>query len=882
MELKRAAHIVRLRLRSIFHRAQSERDLDEEIRYHIDRLTDQYIAQGMESLDARQAAIRTFQGVQQRKEECLDAWGVRFLESLVLDLRHGLRNLGKNPGFALVAVLTIALGIGANTTIFTLLDPILFRALAYSHPSQLVRVHRTSPQSDSWPHSVPNFLDYRTQNNVFSGMAAFTWTSFNMADPGEASERVQGLAVTFDFFPLLDVQPVLGRVFTEDEDRPGAETVVVISNRFWKMRFGGDRKIVGRSVRFNGRGAKIIGVMPDSFENPLFFGRVDVWAPLAFTDNARQNRATNFLSVVARLKNGVVLAQAESELASLADRLHKEHGESDRREGIHLVEFKTSITTDTLHQVSWFTFCMTVFVLLIACANLANLQLARTTRRTREFALRAALGGGQRRLIKQSLTESLVISLLGCAVALPASIVTTQIVAQRVFSEVPGARLAIDYRFFAFAFLCSLIAGVVFGAVPAWLASRSDLNELMKAGPRNASASRSQHRLRNGLIVAEVAFALMLLAGAAVFIRGLRDVMVINPGWHVDGVLIGRIGLDSPNYARPPQQVQFFNRLQQQLAALPGVKNAAISSSPPTWIFHSSSDFRLESPGAPTILANHEIVSPQYFETLEIPLKEGRTFTSNDRFGQTEVAIINEAMARKYWPNESAVGKRFLYEGDPQKRWREIVGVVGNVRFPSTLRNPDADVTVYRPIMQAPVRGVHVELRTAGAPEALIPAVRRVAAELDKDQPIFELRTARDFIQNNVAGLDLAGTLLSAFSVLGLVLAAVGIFGVISYSVTQRTSEIGIRMALGAERRQVRALVLRQGLIVTLGGALIGFAGAGATTRILATAIPGLPVGGSVTLLGATALLLFVASLACYLPAHRASKVDPMVALRHE
>jgi len=873
---------VPLRLRALFLRNRVEHELDDELQFHLDRKIEELTKQGLMPDEARYAALRDMRGLDQRKEECRDTRRLHFVDDLARDVRHGFRNLRKNPAFAIVAVVTLALGIGANTTIFTLLDPILFRPLPYQDPGQLVRVYRTSPQSNSWPHSVPNFVDYRRQSEVFSQLAAFDWTSFNLAGPGEASERVQGLAVTFDYFAALGVQPTLGRVFSQDEDKAGADAVIVLSNRFWRGRFAADAGIIGRTIRFNGREAKVIGVMPDQFENPVFFGRIDVWAPIAFTDAQRQDRGTNYLNIVGRLKPGVTMAQAESHVTALASRLRRENGEDDRQEGIRLDGLKSSMQVSAIRQVSWFTFAMTGFVLLIACANLANLQLARTTRRAREFALRSALGGGRRRLIKQSLTESVLISLIGCVVALPASVISIQAAAQLVFSQVPGARLIIDYRFFAFAFVCSLLAGVVFGAVPAWIASRSNLNELLNDNPRQASGSKSHYRLRHGLIAAEVSFAIVLLAGTAVFVRGLRNVVTIDTGWRVDGLLIGRIGLDSPNYARPAQQVDYFNKLQQRLAALPGVKNVAISLSSPTWIYNSSSNITLETADNPTILVNSETVNPSYFETLEIPLKQGRGFTDDDRFGRSPVAIINETMARRFWPNENPIGKQFVFTGDTQRRLHEIVGIVADIRFPSAMMNPDSDFTMYRPLRQAALRGARVELRAAGSAEALIPAVQQAAAELDKDQPIFDLRTAREHLQDNITGFDLAGTMLTAFSAVALALAAVGIFGVTSYSVSQRTREIGIRIALGAEGRKVLGLVLKQGLGITLCGAAIGFIGAGATTRILSVAIPGLPIGGMWTMLAMTLLLIVAAMLACFIPAYRASKVDPMVALRHE
>jgi predicted permease len=865
----------------LFRRSKVEADLDEEIRSHIQMQEDDYRADGMSAEEAHYAAIRDFGGRELIKEAYRDRYRFPSLESVFQDVTHSLRGFRKNPGFAVVAVLTLALGIGANTTIFTLLDPILLRPLPYPDSEKLVRVYRTSAQSNSWPHSAPNFLDYRTLNQSFTQMAAFTWTNFNLSSPGEPAERAQGLTVTADFLPLLGVQPLLGRVFTEEEDKAGAAPVVMLSHRFWTTRFGGDRGIVGRTVQLNGREARIVGVMPDSFENPMFFGRVDMWSPLALTDVQRKNRNNNYLNIVGRLRPGVMARQAESDVRSLASRIQQAHGETKSGESIRIEDFKRSITPVAASQVSWFTLALTIVVLLIACVNLANFQLARTTARAREFALRAALGGGRGRLIRQSLTDSLVLSLIGGSVALLPSVLTARLVARHAFRELPDVHVSFEFQFFAFAFACSMFAGIVFGLAPAWIASRANVSHMLKSDLRAGRGSRSQRRLRHALIAAEVAFALVLLGGTGTLVHALRQIVESDPGWQVDGVLVGRIGLDGPNYASPRQQAQFLDLLQTRLAALPGVQNAAISLSSPTWIYNANTPMDIEG-REETALLNFEMISPPYFETLGIPIKQGRAFSRDDRFGRTEVVIINEAMAKRYWPNESPLGKRIDFSNAPEHHWKEIVGVVGDVRFPSAMIKPDTDFTFYRPIAQNAIRGALVELRTAGAPETLIPSVRKVAEELDKDQPIFELKSARSAIRENLQGFDVAGKLLTAIAVVGLLLSAVGIFGVISYSVSQRTGEIGVRMALGAEGSQVIWLVLKQGLFLSAIGVVIGLIGAIGVTRVLSVAVPGLPSSDPLVMLAMTAVLLIVAILACALPARRASAIDPITALRHE
>jgi predicted permease len=806
------------------------------------------------------------------------------METFWLDLRYGLRMLFKNPGFTAIAVLTLALGIGANTAMFSVLNTYLFRALPYPESDNLVRVFRTSPHSQSWPHSPGNFFDHREQNTVFEYMAALSSYRPNLAEPGEAAERLQGISATSDFFPALGVQPILGRVFSAEEHEPGADSVAVLSHRFWISRFAGDPNVIERTLRLDGQDVRIIGVMPETFEHPLLWGTVDLWRPLAFNTEARGNRGSNWLRSIGRLKPGVSIEQAEEEMVVLAANLAQQNkenaGESLRLEPLH-----RSMSDVNTRKIMWFTFGLASFVLLIGCANLANLQLVRTTARAREYAVRAALGAGRGRLLRQSLTESLALSFIGGSLSLLLAMWSVEFISQRLFKELPGARVTLDFSVFGFALLCSLATGLIFGTVPAWLASRTDLNQALRQNVRGSTASRSHNRLRHALIVSEVAFAVVLLSGAGLFLRGLQRFDHLDPGWRVDGLLMAQISLQGDNYSSSAQRATFFQKLEQRLRVLPGVEFAALSSSQPIWSFNSSGSFRVEGQPEPQPGQWPEVffepITPQYFETLGISLLEGRAFTYDDTADRPAVVIINQTMARRYWPDESPLGKRIGRPGqDPQ--WQEIVGVVNDIAFPANLSEPYTRLQAYRPQAQAPWGGAAIALRTSTTPESLAGVLRAAVAELDPTQPVHRIRTARSLVEQDLGDISLLATLLGAFAVLGLVLAVIGIYGVTSYTIVQRMGEIGIRMALGAQRRDVLLLVLAKGARLIILGALIGFGGAYAVSHMLIAAIPTLPTRDLAGLVAISLTLIGVALVACYVPARRATRVDPIVALRHE
>ncbi len=806
------------------------------------------------------------------------------MTSLSHDVRYSLRVLSKQKGFTVVAVLTLALGIGVNTAMFSVLNTFLFRSLPYPNSERLVRIFRTSPHSQSWPHSAGNFFDQHDKNTVFEKMAAYNFTNRNLTEQGQTAERLLSLAATADFFPMLEVAPARGRVFKPDEFEPGADNVVVLTDRYWAKRFGSDPNIVGRTIQLDGKTVEIVGVMPPGFEHPLLWRPIDIWQPLTFTKERKTNRDTNFLSSFGRLKPGVSIQQAEQSMVALAANLGKEHS-SNEGESLRLEPLQRSTSDDIGRTVMWFTFGLAGFVLLIACANIANLQLVRTAARSRELAVRAALGAGRIRLLRQSFTESIVVALIGGIISLGIALLGVRFISARLFSDLPGASVQLDYKVFGFALLCSVVTGMLFGTIPAWLASRADVNQALRDNSRGSTAGRSQHRLRYLLIIGEVAFAMILLAAAGLFLRGLQRFINADPGWQVDGLLTAQLGLRGDQYATDKQRVVFLNELENRLSSLPGVRQVAIGGSQIVFGFNSSSSFvvegRPEPPQDKLPEMFFEPVNLHYFETLGARLQQGRTFSQADVADHPKVVIINESTARAFWPNESPIGKRISNPGS-KKQFYEIVGVVNDLAFPGDLGEPYTRYEAFVPLAQAAPAYLMIALRSGGNPEALGNSLRSAVAGLDPSLPVYRIRTARSAVDQGLGRISLLGSLLGAFAVVGLILAAVGIYGVVSYTVLQRTGELGIRMALGAQTRNVLWLVLGKGALWILIGMVFGIAGAYGVSRLLISLIPSLPTRDPLLLAVVSVALFGVALLACYIPARRATRVDPLVALRME
>jgi putative ABC transport system permease protein len=804
------------------------------------------------------------------------------MTSVSHDVRYSLRMLLKQKGFTVVSVLTLALGIGINTAMFSVLNTFIFGALPYPESDRLVSVFRTSSYSDSWPFSPANFFDQHDQNTVFEKMAAYNYLSRNLTESGHTAERLLSLAATADFFPLMGVPPARGRVFKPEEFEPGADNVIVLTDRFWTRRFGSDPNVVGRRIQLDGKTVEIVGVMPAGFDHPILWGPVDIWQPLTFTPKLKADRGMAFLSSMGRLKPGVSIEQAQQSMVTLADNIHKQNS-SNVGEGLRLDPLYRSMSDSIGRTVMWFTFGLAGFVLLIACANLANLQLVRTAAQSRELAVRAALGASRWRLLRQSLTESIVVALIGGAISLVIAVAAVRFISVRMFPNLPGADVHLDYKVFGFALLISLVTGVLFGTIPAWLASRADVNLALRENSRGSTAGRSQQRLRQMLIIGEVAFAMVLLAAAGLFLRGLQRFLNSDPGWQVDGLVTAQMSLQGEKYADAKQRVVFLTELENRLRTLPGVQNVAFAVSQPVFSFNSSLPFLVEGQPEPPADKMPEMffepVSGDYFQTLGARMQQGRTFNTADTADHPKVIIINETLARSFWPGESPIGKRISNTGT-EKTVYEIVGIVNDLAFPGELGKPYTRFEAFVPVAQAAPDYLTLLLRTSSNSETLANSLRGSVAGLDPEQPVYRIRTARSAVDSGVGNISLLGSLLGAFATIGVVLAVIGIYGVVSYTVVQRTGELGIRMALGAQTREVMWFVLRKGAVLVLIGALLGAFGAYGVSKLLISVIPSLPTRDPLIMLFAALALIAVALVACYIPARRATRVDPLVALK--
>ncbi len=866
---------LRQRFDAFRRRRQMNAEMTEEMRHHLELQARENVDAGMSPEEARYAALRQFGHVEGIKETCRDQRGLRWLEEALQDVRFGFRQLRKNPGFTAIALLILGLGVGVNTSMFTALQAVMVRPLPYPDSDRLVQLFSTSPGSARGSHSVPNFLDCEAQAGVFEHMGALTWKPFNLAEPGQPAERINGLQVSSGFFPALGIQPALGRLFSADEDRPGQNQVVLLDHYFWLRRFAGDTNIVGRTLRLDGEAVTVVGVMPARAHDSLFAPGTALWRPIGFTDDQRRQRGHHFLKAIARLKPGVTITEAQAEVDTLAARLARDYPDENTAQGLRLVPLARSFLPAEGRVILWSLMALAGFVLLIACANLANLQFGRMTSRVRELATRAALGAPRGRLARQLLTECLLLATLGGALGVVLAAWGNAVLSrQLVFEGEQLLSLSLDVRALVFALAASTAAGLAFGLIPAWLASRADVNEAMKQGARGTPGDRSHHRWQRSLVVTEMALAMVLLAGAGLVVNGLRGLSAADPGWRLEGLTVGQLNLPDAKYGNDDALRAFADRLAARLAAVPGAERVSLCRTLPLRQFNVTTSFaidgRAEPPKghAPNRFVNG--VNPGYFETLGMRLLAGRDFTAADGADHPPVVIINEAMARAWWPGQSPLGQRLGEE--------EIVGVVNDVRFPANPEKPRTPYQTYRPLAQAPSGWLSIAVRGSVPAEVL----RRTVAELDPDQPVGEAGQARARVEQSIDNWALGGRLLTAFAALGLALAGLGIYGVTSGFVARRTGEIGLRMALGARLQDVQWLVLGTGVRLGLLGAAIGLLGAIGIARLVASVLPELPANDPLIIALATATLMVVALFACWLPARRAAKVDPVVALRAE
>jgi predicted permease len=871
------------RIANLIHRSKLNEEIEAELRAHIEMRTADNIAAGMSPQEARRQAVLRFGSRAALKERVIAADAHMFLDSLWQDLCYGLRQLRKSPGFTAVAVLTLALGIGANTAIFSVINSVLLRPLPYPNPDRLVSVQEAGRGSGN-PASYPDFFDWQSQNHVFSNMAAYHGDVFTLTGAGEPA-HILALVASADLFKVLEANPLLGRTFEPEDDQRGHD-VVVLSYSLWCGAFHASPAVVGRSIVLSNKRFTVIGVMPEGFRFPPNSHR-DLWTSGAVdresTSNIMTGRGYDALDVIARLRDGATLSDAQSEMNLIARRLAQEYPQSNAKLTTVKLMPELERIVGGVRTSLFLVLGAVIGVLLIACVNLANLSLARNLARKKEIEVRTAVGASRARIFRQLFTESVLLSLLGGAAGIGLAVWGTNELVRFAPEDLPRiAQVGLDWPVLAFAVLLSVGTAIVFGSVPALQASKTNSATSMKDAGHGASHGISHLRLRSGLVVAETGLAMVLLIGAGLLISSYMRLVRVPLGFNPNGLLTFTFDLPSPPYGNP-ETVSFMNELLPRLRALPGVTEAAADWSLPfSSAVTTGVDFegRTFAPGN-TPVSIFDAATPAYFRTMGIPLLQGRIFTDGDNMNNPPVVIINEAFARRYFPNENPVGKRIKpsFSMTNDTPWREIVGVVGNTKLVDL--SEDFRPEFYMPFAQVPNFSA-VILRTRGDPLGLVSAVRTVLASLDKNLPIYDVETMESYMSSSVAAKRFVTLLLGLFAVLALVLAVVGIYGVMAFSVSQRTRELGIRMALGADRQSVMRMVLWQGARLALVGVAIGIATALVVTRILVSFLFDVRATDPATYAAVAFLLVLVALAACYLPARRAMKVDPMVALRHE
>jgi putative ABC transport system permease protein len=878
------------RARALFRSESIHREIDEEMRFHIDMRAEDNERAGMTPGEARREAERRFGRLTSMKERGYEVRGGRWLETFWRDCRYGARSLRKSRAFTAAALATLALGIGANTAIFSVVEAVLLRALPYRNADRVVMLWENK-RLRGRPHNVVNpgnLMDWRDQSASFDEVAAFVDQRYNLTGGGEP-EEIAAQATTPNLFQLLGARPLLGRTLAPGDEVEGRNDVAVISYGLWQRRFGGSPDVVGKTVTLNGEGVTVVGVMPPDFkwfikENSLSGKPADVWAPMALTEQQRAQRRGRYLSAVARLKPGVSVEQARSEMDTIASRLEAQYPDVDKGWGVSVVPLREQLAGE-IKPALLVLLGAVGFVLLIACVNVANLLMARSAGRRKEMAVRAALGAGRGRIVRQLLTESLLLAVAGGALGL---LISRWCVEALVALSPPNllgeGQVGVNPTVMAFTAAVSVLTGVAFGLAPAIETSRLNLNVTLRESGRGNSGGRGAGRFRSALVVAEVGLALVLLVGAGLMVRSFMRLQAVNPGFDASNLLTMRVMLPETKYPEAGRQVEFFREAVGRLRALPGVRSAGAVSALPFADLGSATSFTVVGKPAPAAgdkwTTDVRVADEQYFGAMNIPVVAGRAFNEQEAAVDRKVAVVNEAMVRKYFSGEDPLGKRIVVSMGDKPEPTEIIGVVGDARYASL--EGELRPMVYWTPAQLTYPSMSLVVRTDGEPEALAAAAVREIQAVDKEQPVSDVRTMESWLADSTARTRFGTLLLGAFACAALVLAAVGIYGVISYSVAQRRNEIGVRMALGAQGSDVLRLVIGQAMKLVLAGVGLGLLGALALTRLMSGLLYGVAATDPTTFAVNALLLAAVSLVACYIPARRATRVDPLTALKYE
>jgi putative ABC transport system permease protein len=800
------------------------------------------------------------------------------------DIRYGFRMMLKGPGFTAVAVLALSLGIGANTAIFSVVNAVLLRPLPFDNPERIMTIG-----GERDVVSYPDFADWREQSQTLEHIAAYN-TSATLLDNGDEFERIIGVIASTDLLPLLNVKPVMGRNFTREEDSPGSAAVVVLSYELWQRRFNSDPNIVGKEIMLGKRSTTVVGVLPPGFRFPVEDSRTDYVQPLAPAMGERLMRRSSYsLTIIMRLKPDVTPQQAESEMKAIGERLEQQYPDEGFRLGSRLLPLHEELVGQ-IRPALLLMLGAVGFVLLIACANVANLLLARAAGRQKEIAIRTALGASRSRVLRQLLTESLLLSLLGGGLGLLLALWGVDLLVTASPLDIPRVKeIGLDSHVLGFTLLVSTLTGIIFGLAPALQASKPDFNEALKEGGRGSTEGLRRNRVRSLLVISEVALSLVLLIGAGLLLKSFMRLREVNPGFDSHHVLTTSLSPSKAKYRSAAELQNFFQETLRQITTLPGIESAGLVDPLPLSGNNSGKTFKIEGRADAAAqnkpASNYRAISPDYFQAMSIPLLKGRAFTEHDNGEAPNVVIVNETFARRFFPGEDPLGKRIVVEADPTENpnppLSEIVGVVGDVRHRSL--DVPAGPEFYAPYLQAPESSMDLVVRTqTDNPASLAMSVRDRIRQVDKDQYIPKVIPMDQLLAASIARRRFNMMLLGIFASVALLLAGVGIFGVMNYSVTQRTHEIGIRMALGAQQRDVLKMIVGQGMILALVGVAAGLTAALILTRLMSGLLYGVSATDPLTFAGVSVLLAVVVLMACYIPARRATKVDPMVALRHE